>query len=690
MPTTRAILDILPRDELLNLVRKHDLVVGDRRVKTRMTSSSIGRLLPALGALALLLPACGSHASDSSTAGSAGGSTSAGAGGSVGSVGGGTASGSSGSTGSSGSGGSGGTHSTATAGAPGAPMAPVYASGATITPTGTIWYVRLDGGTPAQCDGKTDHALAGASGNNCAFSDPAYLWSNDVAGETAQWKIAGGDTVILRQGPYRIGYKSNTGTAQDAWGYCPGNNTGCTMPPIPSGTSGQHTKILGGNYANCTTKTQLHGGYGLSAVVELTGAQNVDLACLELTDWASCSRVGVGDVCAKVFPGWGDYADNGINTDGSTADINLIDLDIHGLTTGIAGPIGGTINADHVRLHANGSSGWNFDNGSPLTNPAAQVNASYLIVEYSGCTEEYPVVSQVPIGVCYDQQYSNTNGGWAYGDGVGTPSSSLLNFACDHCNFNHNTQDGFDLLHTTGSTISITSSVSYANEGQQFKLGAMAHVSFQDNIVLGNCHRMAAPIPGGTPGYNAGISDNGSDLTDSGGLCRADGTALALAMVGTGTYTFQNNTVVAYGDIMWGMSCWDTSGDCSGANVSFENNLSVAYAYPSGTFPKNPVSIIFESGSIGSGFKQRSNNIFYNFRNPICPTAFSKESCTTDPLFVSVPDPLATYSDDTIFDAMNLHLQSSSPALGGGVLLPDLSYNWEGTAFANPPDIGAL
>jgi hypothetical protein len=215
MPTTRDILDILPRDELLNLVDKHDLIVGDTWIAepARMMNSSIGRLLRAFGALALLLPACGSHAPDSSTAGSAGGSTGAGAGGSVGSVGGGTTSGSSGSSGSSGA------PSTATAGAPGAPMAPVYASGASITPTGTIWYVRSDGGTPAQCEGKTDHALAGASGNNCAFSDPAYLWSNDVAGETAQWKIAGGDTVILHQGPYRIGYKSNTGTAQDAWGY---------------------------------------------------------------------------------------------------------------------------------------------------------------------------------------------------------------------------------------------------------------------------------------------------------------------------------------------------------------------------------------------------------------------------------------------------------------------------------------
>jgi hypothetical protein len=573
---------------------------------------------------------------------------------------------------------------------PGAPNAGVMGpSGATITPSGTIWYVRTDGGTAAQCNGKTDHALAGASGQNCAFSNPTYLWANDVAGETAQWKIAGGDTVILRQGPYRIGYKNNTGAASDAWGYCAGNNGGCTMPPIPAGTANQHTKFLGENYANCSTKTQLHGGYGLNHIIDVTQTQHVDVACLELTDHASCSRVGVGNICNKSFPGWDDYADLGIITDIASNDINFTDLDLHGLgSAAIQGPIGATVNVDHVRMHANGDAGWNFDDGNddPMA-PGAIVNAKYLVVEYSGCTEEYPIVNPNPVGICYDQ----AAGGWAYGDGVGT-SDTTLSFTCDHCNFNHNTQDGFDLLHTHASVISITNSLSYANEGQQFKLGPMAQVSFINNVVIGNCHRMAAAIPGTTPGYNSGLNDNGSDLTDSHGLCRADGTPMSINMSSTGTYIIENNTVVSYGDIQWGVTCIDSSGngaDCSSANITFENNITSAYSYPSGIFPKNPVSLYFENGTPGSGFKSRSNNIFYNARSSICPTGFANENCTSDPLFVSAPNPLATYTDDTIFDNMNLHLQSGSPAKSAGISIPGLTLDWESIAYGNPPNMGA-
>jgi hypothetical protein len=357
-----------------------------------------------------------------------------------------------------------------------------------------------------------------------------------------------------------------------------------------------------------------------------------------------------------------------------------------------------------VVMHANGDAGWNFDDGNddPM-GAGAQVNAQYLTVEYSGCTEEYPITHAVPIGICYDQaanyagyddsssSYYGSNGGWAYGDGIGT-SDTQLSFTCDHCNFNHNTQDGFDLLHTSGSIISITNSVSYANEGQQFKLGPMNQITFKNNVVVGNCHRMASAITGGTPGYNAGIHeapDNGSNVTASWGLCRADATAVAISMSPTGTFTFQNNTVISYGDIQWGLSC-QSGADCSGAHISYENNINIAYPYPSALFSKVPVSLYFESGTAGSGWKSRSNNIFTGFRNPICPTGFSNESCTADPMFTSAPSlTMGSYTDDTIFDNMDLHLRSSSPAKGAGVSIPGLTLNYEANAVSNPPNLGA-
>jgi hypothetical protein len=577
-------------------------------------------------------------------------------------------------------------------------------SGAGITPSGTLWYVRTDGGTAAQCNGKTDHALAGASGQNCAFSNPHYLWGNDTAGETAHWKIAGGDTVILRQGPYRIGYKGpNSG---DSWGQCQGSNTSCTMPPIPAGSANVHTKFLGENYANCTTKTQLHGGYGLNHIIDLTETQHVDVACLELTDYSQCSRLGsagttgVGTICNRNFP-VDDYADIGILTDIATTDVSLIDLDIHGIaSSAINGAIGTVVNVNHVRMHANGDAGWNFDDGNddPM-GPNAQVNAAYLTVEYSGCIEEYPIKSSNPTGVCYDQAanytgfsngaYTGNTGNWAYGDGVGT-SDTMLSFTCDHCNFNHNTQDGFDLLHTSGSVISITNSTAYANEGQQFKLGPMNQVTFKDNVVIGNCHRMAQDIAGNTPGYNAGVHDvpDGNDITDSRGLCRADATAMSLSFNPGGNYVFQNNTLVAYGDIAWSMNC--PTADCTGANITFENNVSVAYPYPNSALSKQMTALNVYPGITNSNFT-RSNNIYYNFRNPVCPSTFGSESCV-DPMFVSAPNIAfgGQWTDETIFDNMDLHLQSSSPAKGTGLTIPGLTLYYDGTAIGSHFDMGAF
>jgi hypothetical protein len=83
---------------------------------------------------------------------------------------------------------------------------------------GETWYVRKDGGTrysakapTGQCDGKADAAYRGRGVNqHCAFKDYRYLWDDQSYGNDA-WVIAGGDTVILRGGPWRVGFDAATG-----------------------------------------------------------------------------------------------------------------------------------------------------------------------------------------------------------------------------------------------------------------------------------------------------------------------------------------------------------------------------------------------------------------------------------------------------------------------------------------------
>ena len=150
----------------------------------------------------------------------------------------------------------------------------------------TTWYIRPDGGTrfdanvpTGQCDGKSDAPYPGSGQNqHCAFNDFRSLY-DDQTWQNSAWVIAVGDTVIVRGGPYRIGI-GNAMNAPDANGktWCFGSYSapyGCYNPAIPAGTAGQHTRILGENYASCgaSNKTQLFGGFGAEATLNLVGAQ---------------------------------------------------------------------------------------------------------------------------------------------------------------------------------------------------------------------------------------------------------------------------------------------------------------------------------------------------------------------------------------------------------------------------------
>src|SRR3979490_2331376 len=74
---------------------------------------------------------------------------------------------------------------------------------------GIAWYVRPDGGsrysaghTSGQCDGKADTAYGGTGTNqHCSFGDVRWLYDAQD-GNPRSWVIAGGETVIIRGGPW--------------------------------------------------------------------------------------------------------------------------------------------------------------------------------------------------------------------------------------------------------------------------------------------------------------------------------------------------------------------------------------------------------------------------------------------------------------------------------------------------------
>jgi hypothetical protein len=496
----------------------------------------------------------------------------------------------------------------------------------------------------------------------CAFNHPHYLFTNGQYGNKA-WIVEGGDTIIVRGGPYRMGYKGPN--PKDYWGNCPGDPFHCSMPPLPSGTSEHPTRLLGENYLSCNKKTQLFGGYGLGVVVNLAGSKNVDVECMELTDHSQCSRVGGGlsaaDTCSSSYP-LSDYSGTGIVTNVETSGITLKNLDIHGFASrGILGAIGGDITADHLRIAFNGAAGWDFDDGGGTKSaPGATVRASYLTVEWNGCNEEYPVTHAIPAYNCFDQD----SGG--YGDGIGTPNTPL-NFTCDHCIFRYNTQDGFDLLHVGGSLISVTNSIAYGNMGQQWKMGAMRSVIFQNNVTVHNCRRLSEPISGALEGFNKHLSL----------FCRADGDGIAFSINDSGTYTFQNNSYAGYGATSYDIGC---TGTCTKANIIYENNLHIGYADPVG----GKRAALFYIASLPiNPFASRDHNIYYNMRS--CPSGWT-ERCV-DPKIVNLP----TWIGEWSLDSIDFHLRSDSPARGAGVAIQGLDRDYDGKMRSpnSPPDIGA-
>ncbi len=548
----------------------------------------------------------------------------------------------------------------------------------------TTWYVRVDGGTlfspgaPGQCDGTTDAAYPGHGNNqHCALSDPRFLYSIGT-GAAYKWVISGGDTVLFRGGPWRIGQNTSASCGPFS-NNC--SSDGASIPSPPAGTASQPTTFRGENYASCSSKTQLYGGYTINSVFDLRGTNNVQLQCLEITDHSQCTTLGAKpSACNRAIID--DYAKNGIVTDQNTHDLTLTDLDIHGFRdNGIIGAVGGVVSATRVRVAFNGQAGWNFDDGIQTKSVNGQMNWSYVTIEGNGCIEEYPITHTFPAAYCYD----DGNGG--YGDGVGTPDTQI-NFAVDHSTIRYNTQDGLDLLHTSGSSITVANSSFYANMGQQLKLGPMASTSVTNNVFLTNCKRMSANIPGAPAGWNAGLSD----------FCRAQAGVVMVQRGdngGGGTYLWQNNDFVGYaGDAMFESgNCTDSfvskpTTDCNTANITFENNILVGYPYVIPSYHYGDLPPTGTDGGDSQRFKTLAHNIYFNMRT--CPQQTA--STCTDPHLAGEPTftigvPIA----ETAFDTVNFALTSASTnAIGTGLSIPGLTTDYNGATRTVPTTIGAL
>jgi len=483
----------------------------------------------------------------------------------------------------------------------------------------TTYYVRTDGGTSDQCTGTTNAAYPGTGTNQpCAWAHP--FWALDSNGD---WKIQGGDTIIIAPGSYKMGYAApNTG-------WCDADGAfDCHLPPLPSGPdSARPTRILGKGWdSGCSNPPELWGTQRSYHIIDLTGTSNAVIACLELTDHSGCVEFHSNPsvACERDTYPYGDWASAGIYASDSSKVI-LRNLNIHGFAeTGVRAGRIADWTVEDVRIAANGWAGWDGDLPDGTDSNSGTLRFKRWTVEWNGCAETYP-------GEKPDHCWAQTAGG--YGDGVGTGATGG-HWIIEDSIFRYNTSDGLDLLYlgsdSQNTMVEIKRTVAVGNAGNPIKVAGPATI--ENSLLVANC------------GYFA----QKSFAQEMGDHCRAGGNALALSLHKGSTVSVVNSTIVGEGDVLVEAEC-DPSSQCDGTeSVTLQNNIFVGY----GDFlsPGDETGFLWDPSNFTNGRIDYNmiNNV--KFDSQTCP--FGANDICADPVFV----------DDTLA-SFNGHLQPGSQAI---------------------------
>jgi hypothetical protein len=521
-------------------------------------------------------------------------------------------------------------------------LAPCAASCASATATGTTHYVRTDGGTSVQCDGSRDRAYPGeGEAQPCAWRHPLIALP---PGQSP--RIAGGDTLVIGAGSYPIGPATADGDL------CANlEPTACTMA-IPSGPSpSQPTRILGvGHDRGCKAPPTLSATGGTLSLLRLEDSNNVEIACLELTDHGACIKghPELGDKCQTQGPeaAWGEY---GILASDSSQ-VELRDLDIHGMA--VNGIRAGRIRdwtLRNVRLRANGWAGW--DGNLDADDPDNSGNQGYIRfiggeIAWNGCGEHYPGGQAYG---CWAQQHGG------YGDGLGTARSGG-DWLFEGVHIHHNTSDGLDLLYMDGTgSVTLRRLRVEGNAGNQIKLAGPATI--ENTVAIGNC------------GFFADLAGSGLVGKDH---CRANGNTLSLSPSPDSVITLLNNTITGQGDCLILIAGGDSS-----ARVIARNNALIG----KGEWNADRD----DRGSPTCGYYRLDSdatlsfehNLFWRLKGNQCP---SGNLCGRDPAL--------TASDFAHFDPMP---RADSPLIDAGMPVElDRDYFQHPRPAGGGVDIGAV
>ena len=505
----------------------------------------------------------------------------------------------------------------------------------------TTFYVRPDGGNTEQCTGTSNAPYPGSgTAQACAWDHPFRALPPDGTP-----RISGGDTLLIGQGNYMVGYGAPGGGEADGCDALGAYD--CTMADLPSGPDASHrTRILGEGWdQGCGNPPELWGTERVEQVLGLSGSSHVEVSCLEITDHSSCVEFHGGSLaCQRDTPPFGPWAVRGIYAEDSS-DVVLSDLDIHGLaSTGIHAGRLTDWTVEDVEIRANGWVGWDGDIEGDDSN-SGTLSFRRWSVQWNGCGESWP--DGAPIG-CWAQ----TAGG--YGDGVGT-GATTGHWIIEESEFLNNTSDGLDLLYARpGSSIEIRRTVAWGNAGNQIKTAGPALV--ENSIIAGNC---------------AFFEDAAFTLHVD--VCRAAGNAMSITLFPGDDATIVSSTITGEGDCLVLADCADDE-ICDGTErVTLTNMIFVGHPE---YLDSTDLTCLAWAENLASDPFSISYSIVDGVKDDACPPGTNL--CGVDP---------EVLNDDA--DAFDAHLASTSPAIDAGASAGTPAIDYDGKPRDATPDIGA-
>lgn len=483
---------------------------------------------------------------------------------------------------------------------------------------GATYYIRTDGGTDSQCDGKYDAAQSGATDSGDAGSLPDCAYSHPyealrVRNSYDSGLFAGGDTMIISPGTYDMGAGHRT-TGDGSGSECnPTYSYDCRWD-IPSGpSSGNPTRILGKGYDTETgTRPVLRGiGEIYNGVINMmSGQDNIEIQYFDITDNEACissDEVPSGSACS------GDFARHGIWSQSGSNNVLVKNVKIHGVSKACV-MFPGASNWTFDNFHCRGVGHVGFDNDIANPDQSGTMTMTDSEVEYVGCVEELNgnIRSQSCIG-------DTGEGLLGYGDAFGFGDGSMANWDITNLSCHNNMSDCFDGLHGSSAyTIKIKNSKFWANIGAAVKGSAAGSTILENNIIIDDCawplyQNMLDPIS------LSGGSRAGEII-----MCRPDAT-ISLQMTNNVTHKLIGNTLFGNHDEIVVVACGGSNR--TGDSVYMRNNIfyggtdwmqdsTVAAPYtPTSPDPGQTDSYYFYDGCDQGTDLDEDYNIFYNSKD---------------------------------------------------------------------------